>query len=215
MTPSQRESAEWEAAYAQTRRSLDLRRKRLRFFDWPTDAGPVLDLAAGDGLDMDLIRELCAGPVIGIDISPDLLGRASGQRVVGDAHRLAFADGSFVAVVANSALHHFDPPRAFREIGRILRPNGRLMMMEPRPCTARSLLDWATHSFLPGQWIPFFRARRISLNEEMDVYSRWLEVYPEVPGWMNELGLELEKQRLTLFGTLSQWRKRAPSPPGK
>ena len=200
-----RESAAWEAAYTRTRRSLGLRRRRIQFFDW-SGRWPVLDLAAGDGLDMGLIRELVSGPVVGVDISPNLLRRASGRRVVGDAHKLAFADGSFSVVVANSVLHHLDPPVAFAEIARVLRPGGRLMMMEPRPCAARRLLDWLTLSFAPGQWFGFFRARRVSLQEEMDVYSHWLAVYHLLAGWMDELGFKREKYRLTPCGALSQWR---------
>lgn len=209
MTVEQRgESREWEEAYVLTRRSLDRRRRRLAFFDDRAfGPGPVLDLAAGDGLDMELIAERCSGPVIGSDISLRLLSRASGRRVVADAHCLPFADSSCAAVVANSVLHHLDPPLAFREIGRILRPGGRLLLMEPRPCAARSLLDWLTLSFGPSQTIPLLRARRTSLLEELDVYRRWLEAYPETPGWLAEAGLELEKEHATTFGILAQWRK--------
>ncbi len=201
------ESKEWEEAYVLTRRSLATRRRRLGFFDWPDGPGPVLDLAAGDGLGMGLIAECCPGPVVGTVISAGLLGRARGLRVVGDAHSLPFASGSFAAVVANSVLHHFDPPVAFREIGRLLRPGGRLLLMEPRPCAARSLLDWLTLSFPPSRGIPLFRARRTSLLEELDVYSRWLAVFPQVSSWLAEGGLALEKEQKTLFGTLAQWRK--------
>lgn len=49
--------------------------------------------------------------------------------VVGDAHRLPFVDGAFDAVVTfNTFEHLYDPPRAAAEIGRVLRPGGRLIL---------------------------------------------------------------------------------------
>jgi len=203
----QAESEEWEAAYQLTRRSLGRRRRRLGWFDWPEGPVRALDLAAGDGLDMELLGERCDGLVIGLDISARLLASARGARVCSDAHRQPFPDDSLDVVVANSVLHHLDPPVAFREIGRVLRPGGRLLLMEPRPCGARSLLDWITFSFPPGQLLPLFRARRIGLLEEIDVYSHWLEVYDQVPGWLADSGFRLEKERHTRVGWLAQWRR--------
>jgi ubiquinone/menaquinone biosynthesis C-methylase UbiE len=202
------ESEAWEAAYQLTRRSLRRRRRRLEYFDWPGSGPRVLDLAAGDGLDMQVMEEMSAGIVIGIDISQPLLARARGHRVVADAHRLPFSDRTLDVVVANSILHHLDPQRAFREIARVLREGGGLLLMEPRPCLARSLLDWFTLSFGPSRLLPLVRARRTSLLEEMSVYSRWLQVYPQVHGWLADSGFQLDKERLTLFGSLSQWRRR-------
>ena len=46
--------------------------------------------------------------------------------VVGDVQELPFADGSFDIVLANHMLYHVqDRPRAFGEIARVLRPDGR------------------------------------------------------------------------------------------
>jgi SAM-dependent methyltransferase len=61
------------------------------------------------------------------DVSPaDHLDR------VADVHNLPFADESFDAVIGIDVIHHFsDPIRALTEIGRILRPRGRLVLIEP------------------------------------------------------------------------------------
>jgi SAM-dependent methyltransferase len=49
--------------------------------------------------------------------------------VVADAHRLPFADGVFEAVVTfNTFEHLYDPSRAARELHRILKPGGRLLL---------------------------------------------------------------------------------------
>ncbi len=49
--------------------------------------------------------------------------------LLADAHRLPFADGAFDAVLALNAFEHYrDPIRAAREIFRVLRPGGRILI---------------------------------------------------------------------------------------
>jgi len=58
------------------------------------------------------------------------LDGASGCALQGDAERLPCADASFDAVWSWGAVHHAtDPGRALREIHRVLRPGGELLMM--------------------------------------------------------------------------------------
>jgi ubiquinone/menaquinone biosynthesis C-methylase UbiE len=49
--------------------------------------------------------------------------------LIADAHRLPFADEAFEAVLALNAFEHYrDPRRAAREILRVLRPGGRVLI---------------------------------------------------------------------------------------
>lgn len=51
---------------------------------------------------------------------------------VADVHQLPFADRSFDGIVGIDVIHHFsDPARALTEIARVLRPQGRLVLIEP------------------------------------------------------------------------------------
>jgi SAM-dependent methyltransferase len=55
-----------------------------------------------------------------------------GIDVVADAHRLPFADRTFSGAVMLDVLHHLERPIEFlQEASRVLRPGGRLAMMEP------------------------------------------------------------------------------------
>ena len=201
------ETAEWEEAYRLTRRSLSRRRRQLKFFDWPKGEVRAIDLGSGDGLDLEVLKEFYAHTIVALDISPRLLSQVPGRRVVGDAHRLPFPSGSLDLVLANSALHHFDPEGIVSEIGRVLKPGGRLHFLEPRPCLARRVLDWWTMRTPLDRVLPFLHARRLSLLEEMTTYTRWLELYPQLSGWLEGQGFALDKQHHTVFGTLAQWRK--------
>ncbi|WP_188188587.1 demethylmenaquinone methyltransferase [Nonomuraea sp. SYSU D8015] len=109
------------------------------------DAGPgevVLDLGAGTGTSTDAFTRLGAR-AIACDFSLGMLrtgvrrhgGNAlSGEGVpfiAGDALRLPFADDAFDAVTISVALRNVhDTARALREMLRVTRPGGRLVILE-------------------------------------------------------------------------------------
>lgn len=64
-------------------------------------------------------------------ISVDILS-FPGIDVVADAHRLPFQTESFAGIVMLDVLHHLERPIEFlKEASRVLRPGGRLVMIEP------------------------------------------------------------------------------------
>jgi SAM-dependent methyltransferase len=64
-------------------------------------------------------------------VSTDIL-KFPGIDVVADAHRLPFRDEFFAGVVMLDVLHHLERPIEFlREASRVLKPSGRLAMIEP------------------------------------------------------------------------------------
>ncbi len=79
------------------------------------------------------------GEVIGCDIVPELLiearklasGLANASFVEGDIFALPFETGDFDIVGTIRTLHHLDhPERAFSELVRVTRPNGRLLVID-------------------------------------------------------------------------------------
>jgi len=84
--------------------------------------GPVLDIGGGTAHVKDSRPDI---------ISTDIL-RFPGIDVVADAHRLPFPGGHFSGVVMLDVLHHLERPIEFlSEAARVLRPGGRLAMIEP------------------------------------------------------------------------------------
>jgi len=96
----------------------------------------VLDVGCGTGnLTRALLERLSAGGrIVAIDLSPRMIATARRKVIdprvtwhVLDARGLPFADASFDRVICYSVWPHFDDPRSVAsELGRVLRPSGRL-----------------------------------------------------------------------------------------
>ncbi|MDR1152937.1 MAG: demethylmenaquinone methyltransferase [Bifidobacteriaceae bacterium] len=95
----------------------------------------VLDLAAGTGTSTVALADLGA-EVVAVDISPGMLTEAKargmvGDVIVGDGEHLPFADGVFDAVTISFGLRNVtDPLVVLRELARVTRPGGRLVVCE-------------------------------------------------------------------------------------
>lgn len=84
--------------------------------------GRVLDIGGGTAHIKDFRPDI---------VSTDIL-LFPGIDVVADAHRLPFPDESFTGVVMLDVLHHLERPIEFlEEASRVLKPDGRLAMIEP------------------------------------------------------------------------------------
>lgn len=112
--------------------------------------GRVLEVAVGTGLNLPFYDP--GVTLVGIDLSPGMLEIARRRAVEvgrdvdlreGDAHELDFEDGSFDAVVSTFSLCNIpDPDRALAEMNRVLRPGGRLI-----------LVDHIRSSVTPVRWL--------------------------------------------------------------
>jgi SAM-dependent methyltransferase len=99
----------------------------------------VLDLGCGSGEELIPLVHRGAS-VIGIDISPDLIAlaerrlREQGVKAevrVGSAYDTELPNSSVDVIFCMSLIHHLDLPRVKREMLRILRPDGFIVLKEP------------------------------------------------------------------------------------
>ncbi len=106
-----------------------------------TGPAKILDIGCGTGrFAARLLKRQPAARVWGLDLSPGMLGRcrqrgrALGGRlqvVQGDSERLPFADDTFDAVTCAHSFHHYPRQQTvLREMHRVLRPGGRLLIVD-------------------------------------------------------------------------------------
>lgn len=133
------------------------RRWRRQLWD-QVPAGRVLEVGVGTGKNLEHLRD--EHQVVGIDLSPNMLARAHRRaQELGvavelreaDAEDLPFDDASFDAVVASFVFCSVpDPVLGLREVRRVLKPTGKLVLLEhvvsPNPVLAK-LMNWL--DFLP------------------------------------------------------------------
>jgi SAM-dependent methyltransferase len=101
----------------------------------------VLDVGCGTGLFVCRIKTaLPQGQVWGVDLVSDMLAKGQPRwhhlaghvfPVQGDSERLPFASGTFDFVTCANSFHHYPrQERAVIEMHRVLRPGGRLLIID-------------------------------------------------------------------------------------
>lgn len=94
----------------------------------------VLDLGSGEGHVAAAVRA-CGAETIGLDLDPGVLADSrrrhpGGASVAADAARLPLADVSVDAIFCFSVLQYADRDAALAEMRRVLRPGGRVVVVE-------------------------------------------------------------------------------------
>jgi demethylmenaquinone methyltransferase / 2-methoxy-6-polyprenyl-1,4-benzoquinol methylase len=114
---------------------LDRRWRRLTAEAVVAPGDRVLDACCGTG-DLALAAQAQGGKVTGLDFSEGMLERARRKSsdvewIRGDLLRLPFQDAAFEAVTVGFGVRNVeDLDRALRELRRVLKPGGRLAILE-------------------------------------------------------------------------------------
>jgi ubiquinone/menaquinone biosynthesis C-methylase UbiE/DNA-binding transcriptional ArsR family regulator len=160
--------------------------------------GDLLDLGTGTGRMLEIVAPRVEH-AIGIDLSREMLAvaRANLEKAnlrnctirQGDIYQLPFADQSFDAAIFHQVLHYADRPSlAIAEAARMVRPDGRLV-----------IVDFAPHA------LEFLRA------EHAHRHLGFADA--EISGWCRETGLVPEPVRYLIGQPLTvaiwvAWRNR-------
>jgi ubiquinone/menaquinone biosynthesis C-methylase UbiE len=150
----------------------------------------VADLGAGEGALSLLLARGCK-KVISVDLSPKMLVKLrdaadrSGigkriQTLEADLEKLPIPDESVDTVFLSQALHHAaDPGRALKEAARILKPKGRLVLLDL--CAHEQ--DWVREQYA-DVWLGFDPALLSPLLEAAGLEPQF---YERLPGATMEL----------------------------
>ncbi len=117
--------------------------------------GDLLDIGTGTGRILALLSPR-ASRAVGIDRSHEMLAIARASLAAaefrqvqlrhGDMYHLALPPQSMDLVVLHQVLHFADDPAAvMREVSRVLRPGGRLLLVDFAPHAEESLRDQQAH----------------------------------------------------------------------
>ncbi|HOX24975.1 MAG TPA: metalloregulator ArsR/SmtB family transcription factor [Candidatus Krumholzibacteria bacterium] len=141
----------------------------------------VIDVGTGSGALLPILASAAAA-VVAVDHSAVLLGRARRRcRDAGcanvtfqraDVRALPFSSGSFDAAYSSMVLHHVaDPLDAVRELARVVKPGGRVVVLE----FTRHNLTWMRDS-LAHRWLGFDREQLESWFAAAGLGpARWLQ----------------------------------------
>ena len=146
-------------------------------------AGPfslLVDLGTGTGRMLELFAPR-AGRALGFDLNHDMLtyarmkleraGLSNAQARHGDLYNVPLPDGAADAVMLHQVLHFLDDPAAaIAEAARLLKPGGRLLVVDFAPHELEFLREQSAH-------------RRLGFAP--DQLKRWLE----------EAGVKVDRQR--------------------
>lgn len=135
--------------------------------------GDTLEVAIGTGLNLPHYRPEVR--LTGVDLTPEMLALAEDRakdmgRAIklteGDADSLPFADRSFDTVVCTYALCSVrDDARAIREMHRVLRPGGRMILVDHIRSSLPPIfwLQWL-YEFIPRRTKGEYSTRRPSVH---------------------------------------------------
>ena len=175
----------WEEAYqrfetpAEERRKFIRRLRRLGVHRWNRES-TVIEVCSGRGNGMLAWQQLGFSRVIGVDLSQALVDRSAcrPRSIVGDACRLPVRSSSHDVAIVQGGLHHLpamdDVREALAEMQRVLRPDGRVIIIEP----------WMT-PFLRGVHLVAERRVMRRLSNRLDAFAAMTdEERPTYEAWL-------------------------------
>jgi ubiquinone/menaquinone biosynthesis C-methylase UbiE len=179
------DTSPWEEAYQrfetpqQEQRKFIRRLRRLGVHGWTRESS-VLEICSGRGNGLIAWRRLGFSNVSGVDLSVALVERSACRHrcVLGDARRLPIRTASLDVAIVQGGLHHLasldDVREALAEMRRVLKPDGRAIVIEPWPTPFLRLVHLIAERRLARALSTTLDAFAAMTDEERPTYEAWL-----------------------------------------
>lgn len=157
-----------------------------------TPGTQLLDIACGTGEWLRCAKDFGA-QISGIDISEKAIsvcrqGLPDGDFHIGVAETLPFADNQFDLVTCLGSLEHFvDQPAALKEMHRVVKPNGKLLILVPNAgfLTYRLNLFRGTHQQSVRETIRSLDEwERMFWQADLHVDTKWKDLHILSRAWI-------------------------------
>lgn len=176
----------WEEAYTRFEtpeeeiRKFIGRLEKLGQSEWRRDA-EIVDIFSGRCNGLRALEQLGFTNLEGVDISPALLSHYDGaaRLYTADCRELPFPDESRDIIIVQGGLHHLpelplDLDKTLSEVRRVLRPDGRFVMVEPWQTPFLRLVHFLSERRAVRAVSDKFDAFATMTHYERDTYFRWL-----------------------------------------
>jgi len=181
----------WEENYARFEtpeeeiKKFITRFRKLGASEW-TRGARILDVFCGRGNGLKALERLGFKHLEGVDLSEQLLAQYSGpaQLYLGDAGELTLGNCSIDIVVVQGGLHHLptlekDLVRVLGEIHRVLKNEGRFVLVEPWETTFLKLVHFTCRRPMLRRAWGKLDALASMIEREHGTYFHWLQ-HPQV-----------------------------------
>jgi ubiquinone/menaquinone biosynthesis C-methylase UbiE len=206
----------WEEAYTRFETPEEEIRKfvgrlnKLGQAEWRRDA-QIVDIFSGRCNGIRALERLGFTNLEGVDISPNLLSYYDGKArlYTADCRELPFEDNSRDIIIVQGGLHHLpelpqDLDRTLSEVGRVLRSDGRFVMVEPWETPFLRLIHFLSEQKAVRAVSSKFDAFATMTHYERDTYFRWLgkaeEIIDSLKRHFDELYLQKTFGKLFFVG---------------
>lgn len=177
----------WEEAYQrfetpqQEIKKFIRRLNKLGQKNWKRDI-QVVDIFSGRCNGIRALEVLGFTNLEGVDISENLLSKYKGNArlIVADCRKMPFENECRDMIIVQGGLHHLprvpeDVEQTLREIVRVLRPNGKFVMVEPWNTGFLKVIHFLSRQSVVKRLSKKFNAFATMIHFESDTYFNWLK----------------------------------------
>ena len=176
----------WEVAYSRFESPDQEIKKFIRRLiamgasSWEREC-KILELFCGRGNGLVALCRLGFSQVEGVDLSPSLLSQYNGPAHchVADCRSLPFENESKDVIIIQGGLHHLqtlpeDLDRCLSEMHRVLKANGKVLIVEPWLTPFLSFVHWVCGGKMARRLSSKIDSLATMIEHERETYHQWL-----------------------------------------